>query len=99
MKTTNSKNDLKTKDGRLYVKGTSFEISMASDTMAVADPMNGDQPIKLRAIKLGKYFKGFIKINLGKLYGNEDSHMLDSSVCDSLTGEQVEPDGHDQYGF
>ncbi len=100
MKNTTSKKELKTKDGRVYPKGTSFEIKMIDvpykDVFAVADPMNGDKPVTMRAMKLGRYFRGFHEYNINTMIENEE---MDSCVCPSLTGKQVEPDGHDEYGF
>lgn len=99
MKTT-SKKELKTKDGRVYAKGTSFDVNMIDvpykDCFATANPMNGDKPITMRAIKLGKYFDKFIQVDIGKMIEEEE---MDSCVCPSLTGKRVEPDGHDEYGF
>lgn len=98
------KRELKLKDGRVYVKGLNFEVSMipSSDTMAQAVLLGGlgeeayTPPIKIRSVNLGKYFKGFIKFNIENL---EDYMENGNTVCKSLTGEEVEPDGEDEYGF
>ncbi len=102
MKTT-SKKELKTKGGRVYPAGTEFNVNMPdavdgqrNDAFAFADPMNGEKPIRIRTIVLGNYFKGFIKVTMAKI---ENYMENGGSICKSMTGEEVEPDGEDEHGF
>lgn len=59
--------------------------------------MYGEQnkEIMVRSALIGRYCEGFEEISLNDL----EQYMTDSAVCISLTGETVEPDGHDELGF
>lgn len=101
MKTTNKK-EIKLKSGSVYSVGQEFDIKMTdNDGIALAYPTYGigdGKPIRVPANRLHEFFKGFVKVSVNKV-AKFMEEMESTGVCQSLTGETVEPDGIDQHGF
>ena len=99
MKTKNV-NPIKFKDGTEWPAGTAVHIFVRREcpTMAIlqkaviADPATDVR--RVRSISLFKWFDEF------ETYTMEDlEEAVCDSICPSLTGQSVEPDGWDADGF
>lgn len=88
----NLKKPLTLKDGSTYAKGTKVLVSVKEDRPSVALLQIGNREIKIRSASLYRYFKNFEPMDM------TDPDLMDS-IVPSLTGEMVEPDGWDEYGF
>ena len=95
MKTT-LKRELNLKDGRTFPKGANFTVFPSEkfpDHKAQCLPPTGPA-VFLQYPKLPLYFNDFHAITESEL----ETTCLDG-FCPSITGEDVEPDGHDSHGF
>ena len=97
MKTTSTAN-IRLKDGRLFKPGTSFKIIPSPDRPdygVLCFPSKGGSSFRLPYHRLPLYFKNDIHL----ITQQEIESALMHSFCPSITGEDVEPDGHDSHGF
>ena len=86
---------LKTSKGKSYPVGTKFFVFPGKSPMRAIATDESDYKVGITMLKLHKYFGDpFVKVTMKDL---ERASM--DSVVDSMTGESVEPDGHDAYGF
>ena len=93
---TTAKRDFILKDGRSFKKGVGFIIYPAPknpDLRAVCIPKGGAGFLTSYE-KLPKLFNDFHAITESEL----ETACLDG-FCPSITGQDVEPDGHDSHGF
>lgn len=88
--------ELRLKDGRVFPKGEKLQIipplQMSPWTCQVV--LDIDDIISIKTSRLGYYFKEFELITM-----NDLERGAFDSVCLSMTGEEVEPDGWDEHGF
>lgn len=94
--TTTNVNEIKFKDGSSWPAGASIVLSVNRDKPTVTEAYNKAtrETRKLMSIRLHRYFDEFLPVSMDEL----EIAMMDG-ICDSLTGEQVEPDGWDRQGF
>ena len=95
MKTT-AKRAFNLKDGHCFQAGTVFNVLPSEkqpDFRAVCIPEKGKEFITSYE-KLPKLFNDFPAITESEL----ETACLDG-FCPSITGADVEPDGHDSHGF
>ncbi len=85
---------LKFKDGSDWFIGTEVIISVAEDHPMVAVLESNEQVRRIRSANLWRYFDEFIQVTDDLI-----EEGISDSVCESLTGERVEPDGWDSEGF
>lgn len=89
------KKTLTLKDGTVFEKGTSFEISIKQEKPSVAVLSSSSfREVQIKSSSLHKYFPGFVVPGIE--FTDPD---FDSCIVPSLTGEMVEPDGWDEKGF
>jgi hypothetical protein len=94
---TTSKNQIKLKDGRIYSTGENFNVVPSIDRPdygALCFPLSGGAAFKIPYSRLPKLFTDFHSVTEEEL---EEAVM--DCYCPSITGEDVEPDGHDSHGF
>ena len=92
-----SKNPITLKSGRVFPAGQNFNVLPSEDRpdfVAVCYPASGDSEFRIPYSKLPKYFNDFPPITEQEI---EDAIM--DFCCPSISGESVEPDGHDSHGF
>ena len=95
MKTT-AKTDFRLKDGRKFATGEDFSIFPADknpDFRAVCIPKTGAAFLTTYE-KLPTLFTDFHQISEDEL----ETACMDG-FCPSISGQDVEPDGHDEHGF
>jgi hypothetical protein len=77
------------KTGAVIPAGTLFNVLFNCTAFAQLNPAGTLDTYRVRCASLPRYFDAFEKPSLDE---------LDDSICPSITGESVEPDGFDEYG-
>lgn len=87
---------IKFKDGTSWKEGTEVIIEVPRDnpSMALLTRTSDMQVRKIHSLNLSSYFEEFEPFGMSDV----EEAMMDS-VCPSLTGDSVEPDGWDSEGF
>jgi hypothetical protein len=86
-------NDLKLKDGTVYLAGDVAELSWLEAQPNITIATIHGRDIRLATTRLHKYF------NIAKCPTlNTMERWSDDGVARSVLGKRVEPDGHDAYG-
>ena len=84
------------KNGESYPAGTLATVlpKPGNDSVIQVYVPDRENPIIMGATNAHRYFDEFIPITLEVI---EEASM--DGACPSLLGDEVEPDGHDEYGF
>ena len=94
---TKSKGFIKLKDGRTFSQGTAFDVVPSPtrpDFGALCFPRPDGAAFKIPYTRLPKLFEDFHAVTEAEI----ETALMDY-YCPSITGADVEPDGHDQHGF
>ena len=79
--------DLKMKSGEIVPRGTEIQPCKGHDSICLV------QGARLEPYRI-KYTSAIAVPDIDEL-----ENWSNDGVCDSVSGESVEPDGHDRYGF
>ena len=94
---TTAKTNFKLKDGRSFEKGAAFKIIPSLDRPdfgALCFPRPTGAAFKIQYTRLPKLFEDFHPVTEAEL-----REAVFDCYCPSITGQDVEPDGHDEHGF
>ena len=94
---TTAKGQIKLKDGRIFQAGEKFNVVPSierPDFSALCFPQIGGAAFKIQYTRLPKLFEDFHPITESEL-----EEAVFDCYCPSITGQDVEPDGHDEHGF
>ena len=88
--------ELKLRDGTVLQKGDIYEVipPVREAPWESFIALDIDKQVRINTTKLGRCFKEFEIITMGKL-----QEAVMDGVCQSMTGCDVEPDGWDRHGF
>ena len=90
------KKELRLQSGRSFTVGEVFEIIPPTRNHPTTSfiVLDIEKQLRIPTATLGKYFKEFDVITMREL----EKGSFDS-ICKSMTGIDVEPDGWDEHGF
>lgn len=94
--TKNTRRDIKLKTGEVIAKGTPLTLAVGNDRVLLATDEQRQTTYRLSLQgahrNFGSPFTSIPSVDDLEDWGND-------GVCESVTGERVEPDGHDENGF